>query len=197
LAQRTLWLSALILAAAWATAADETAWPPLVDIQGHRHHPLQEPDIRALVMITVMADCPIVNSYAPEYNRLMEDYRQRGVQIFLLQVDPHATLESLQEHARRYDLKLPVIHDADHAWVSRLGATRTPEATVLGPNGKVRYRGRIDDLYFDIGKRRAAATTRDLRDAIEAILDDRPIAHPRTTALGCYIPKLPNRGESP
>jgi peroxiredoxin len=194
--RRTVWLAAIVFAAG-AKAAGETAWPPLVDIQGQEHQPLQEKDLRAVVLITVIADCPIVNSYAPEYNRLRADYQDQGVRVFLLQVDPHATLASLQQHAQSYDLKLPVIHDADHAWVTRLGATRTPEATVLAPDGTVRYRGRIDDRYVDFGRRRAAATTRDLRNAVEAILDGRPVANPRSPAVGCYIPRLPNRGETP
>jgi len=194
--RQTVWLAVVFLAAG-AQAAGETTWPRLVDLEGQEHRPLQEAEVRAVVFITVMADCPIVNSYAPEYNRLREDYDKQGVQVFLLQVDPHATRESLRQHAKQYKLKLPVIHDAEHAWVQRLGATRTPEATVLTPDGKVQYRGRIDDRYVDFGRRRAAATTRDLRDALEAVLAGRPVIDSGQPAIGCYIPRLPNRGETP
>ena len=194
--RQAVWLAVVFLAAA-AQAAGEAAWPRLVDLEGQEHRPLQEADLRAAVFITVMADCPIVNSYAPEYNRLREEYGKQGVRVFLLQVDPHATRESLQQHAKQYKLKLPVIHDVDHAWVKRLGATRTPEATVLAPDGSVQYRGRIDDRYVDFGRRRAAATTRDLRNALEAVLAGRPVINSGQAAIGCYIPRLPNRGETP
>lgn len=200
--RHTAWLAAMVLAAAMvsaarAQAAGEATWPRLVDLEGQEHQPLQQPEVRAVVFITVMADCPIVNSYAPEYNRLREEYQEQGVQVFLLQVDPHATRQSLQQHAKQYNLKLPVIHDADHAWVKRLGATRTPEATLLTPDGEVYYRGRIDDRYVDFGRRRVAATTRDLRDAVEAVLAGRPVINSGQPAIGCYIPRLPNRGETP
>ncbi len=143
--RQAVWLAAVFLAAVGTQAADEMTWPRLVDLEGQEHRPLQEPELQAVVFITVMADCPIVNSYAPEYNRLWEEYGKQGVRVFLLQVDPHATRESLRQHAQQYNLQLPVIHDVDHAWVKRLGATRTPEATVLTPDGKVQYRGPIDD----------------------------------------------------
>lgn len=195
--RQAVWLAVLGLAVTAAQAAGETTWPRLVDLEGQEHRPLQQPDIRAVVFITAMADCPIVNSYAPEYNRLRDEYGEQGVEVFLLQADPHATRESLRQHAKQYNLQLPVIHDVDHAWVKRLGATRTPEATVLAPDGKVLYRGRIDDRYVDFGRRRVAATTRDLRDAVEAVLADRPVINSGQPAIGCYIPRLPKRGAMP
>ena len=54
----------------------------------------------------------------------------------------------------------------------------------------VAYRGRIDDLFEDLGKKRRKARTRDLRDALEAVLAGKAVVNPRTTAVGCYIPEL-------
>ena len=67
-------------------------------------------------------------------------------------------------------------------------ATATPEAAVLDRDGKVVYLGRIDDAYYGFGKRRSSATSQDLRDALDAVLDGKPVPHPRTTVLGCEIP---------
>jgi hypothetical protein len=53
--------------------------------------------------------------------------------------------------------------------------------------GKVVYRGRIDDRYVDLGLERPAATTHDLGDALEAVMTGKPVAHPTTQAVGCYI----------
>jgi hypothetical protein len=69
------------------------------------------------------------------------------------------------------------------------GATITPEAVVVA-NGKVVYRGRIDDRYVEIGVERAAPTTHDLADALTATLAGTPIARPITQAVGCFIADL-------
>jgi hypothetical protein len=61
---------------------------------------------------------------------------------------------------------------------------------VITPGG-LAYRGRIDDLYPELGKKRAAPTKRDLREALAAVLAGKPVPVPRTEAVGCSIPDLP------
>jgi hypothetical protein len=62
----------------------------------------------------------------------------------------------------------------------------TPEAAVYA-NGRVVYHGRIDDRYVDLGLERPAPTVHDLDDALTAVLAGRPVEHPVTQAVGCYI----------
>jgi hypothetical protein len=50
------------------------------------------------------------------------------------------------------------------------------------------YLGRIDDAYYGYGKRRASATSHDLRGALDAVLTGKPVPRARTTVLGCEIP---------
>ena len=64
----------------------------------------------------------------------------------------------------------------------------TPEAFLIDVRGDVLYRGRINDLYADYGKRRAAPRTHDLRDAIAALLEGREVDVAKTKPVGCYIP---------
>jgi hypothetical protein len=53
--------------------------------------------------------------------------------------------------------------------------------------GRVVYRGRIDDRYVDLGLERPAATTHDLADALAAVVAGKPVPHPNTQAVGCFI----------
>ena len=69
------------------------------------------------------------------------------------------------------------------------GALIIDPTFVSGKSG-VLYRGRIDDLYADLGKKRRQARTRDLRAALDAVLSGRAVKNPTTTAVGCYIPEL-------
>ena len=66
----------------------------------------------------------------------------------------------------------------------------TPEAAVIVGDGKIAYRGRIDNFYEKLGVGRRQVTRRDLRDALEAILKGQRVTVPRTKAVGCFMPDL-------
>lgn len=162
----------------------------LTDVAGEIHRPFDDPEVRAVALVFVVTDCPIANSYAPEFNRLSADYEARGVRLFLVQVDPDLTVERAREHARDYQQQTPVVLDLKHHWAQQTGVTTTPEVAVLSPAGELLYRGRIDDRYVKLGRRRANVTSHDLREALEAILEGRPVPVTRTVAVGCPLPHL-------
>ena len=163
----------------------------LVDIAGVTHHPFDDAEVKAIAFVFFIPDCPIANSYAPELNRLLTEYMPRGLRLFLIQVDPQTTIEEARTHARQYEIQAPVVMDKQHMWARKIGATVTPEAAVLSPKGVVLYRGRIDNRYVALGKRREHATAHDLRDALDAILTGNPISQSQFEAVGCPIPGLP------
>jgi hypothetical protein len=73
--------------------------------------------------------------------------------------------------------------------VKLAAATITPEAAVF-VDGRLVYRGRIDDRFVELGRERPAPTQRDLFDALTAIVAGKPAPHPKTQAVGCYISDL-------
>ena len=83
------------------------------------------------------------------------------------------------------------IFDTKHRMVSALGATRTPEAVLVDAEGKILYRGRINNRYPELGKARRVITEHDLRAALSEATSGKPVTVSRTTAIGCYIPTLP------
>jgi DNA-binding transcriptional LysR family regulator len=141
-------------------------------------------------MIFVLQDCPIANSYMPELNRLHESFQSRGIQLIVVETDPQITQQQAREHVEQFQIKLPVVIDTEHQWVKLAGAKKTPEAVVIAPTGEILYRGRIDDQYVGLGKRRMQVTSHDLETALEAILEGRPVPNARTEAIGCYIPEI-------
>jgi len=140
---------------------------------------------RAVVLLFIARDCPISNSYAPEIKRIMARYTPEGVAFTL--VYPDTSLAAAKEHAKGYGYTCPILLDPKHRLARRAGATVTPEAAVFAPNGKLLYRGRIDDLYFGLGQRRFTAATHDLREALDSVLSGKPVSTPRTKAIGCFI----------
>ena len=142
---------------------------------------------KAAVLVFIDAECPIANAYQPELRRLQEKFGKKGVRFVLIHADPETDVEKAQTHEKEYGITATVCIDKAHRWVKRTGATVTPEAVVLDATGKTIYKGRIDDRYADLGKKRPEPKVRDLDLALTALLAGQPVKVPKTKAVGCRI----------
>jgi hypothetical protein len=140
------------------------------------------------VLFFVASDCPISNGYAPEIQRICDDYRSKGVSCSLVYEDVSIDDAHVRAHREAYGYKnIATVIDGDRAIAGRAKATITPQAVIVGRGGTVKYRGRIDNQYAALGKPRRVVTAHDVRDALDAVLAGRPVAHPETEAFGCFI----------
>jgi hypothetical protein len=172
---------------ALAAPATQPSALAVLDDHGSLQHPLDLHNSAAAVIIFVGIDCPISNAYAPQINRLCEQYQAKKVAFFLVHCDADVTNEAAAKHAKDFGYTCPILMDRKHQLARQLGATITPEAAVVTHDGKVLYCGRIDDWFVSLGKQRKDPTTHELRDAIEAALAGKDLAVSRTTAIGCSI----------
>ncbi len=147
----------------------------------------------ATVLIFTRSDCPISNRYAPTVRSLHSTYQERGVDFFLIYINPRETSSSIRQHLEEYQYPCQGVYDPWHELVKMTGATVTPEAVVFDAERKIAYRGRIDDLYVSFGQARPAVTTHDLADALVAVLAGKTVAEPVTKAVGCSIGDLAPR----
>ena len=129
------------------------------------------------------------NAYAPEIKRICKDYEAKKVAAFIVHADPDVSAEVARTHAKAYALPCPVLLDPFHRLVEFTGVTTAPEVAVVSPEGKILYKGRIDDLFADFGKRRPEPTHRDLREALDSILAGKDVKTPITKAVGCPLPE--------
>jgi cytochrome oxidase Cu insertion factor (SCO1/SenC/PrrC family) len=142
------------------------------------------------VVLFMRTDCPISNQCAPEIRRLYDIYHARGVEFFLVYVDPSEPADAIRRHLLEFEYPCRGLRDPQHTLVAYCHATTTPEAVVFGKDHSVIYQGRVDDRYADLGRGRAEPTSHDLADAIEATIQGRPVANPRTKPVGCVIADL-------
>ncbi len=161
----------------------------LVNLSGERVDPLADAG-PASVFLFMRSDCPIANRYAPELRRLHESFSPRGVRFWLVYVDPQEEAGSIGRHAEEYQVPGEILRDSHHDLVRLTGARVTPEAAVFDAGGRLVYRGRIDDRYPDFGKARAQPNRRDLKLALESVLQGETVAEPETRAVGCFIADL-------
>ena len=134
------------------------------------------------MLIFILPDCPIGNSYMPELNRLHDGFTSRGVPMLLVHADRTTSGEQARTHTQEYHVKMPVILDRQHHWVKKTGVTIAPEVAVFSPLGELLYRGRINNQYAKLGQRRAVVTEHDLRDCLDAILAGQPSKNPVSAA---------------
>jgi peroxiredoxin len=145
---------------------------------------------KATVFIFVAIDCPNSNTYAPILAGMYPEYSARGVAFYNVYSDPAETADAVRKHDADYLVPFPALLDAHQTLARQTGARSTPEAVILGPEGQELYRGRVDDRFVDFGKTRFHPTQDDLAEALDAILQGKPVPHPVTKVLGCAIPGI-------
>ena len=157
----------------------------LRDTTGAMHRVGGPSQSAATVVVYLSATCPISRGYLPLLERLHHAAARRGVTVLAIQVDTDTDL------ATEFETSFPVISEpgnpASASLRSQLRPTHVPESFVIDSTGRLGYRGRIDDRYIDVGRRRAEVTSRDLARAIDRVLGGRSRQLVRTAPIGCVL----------
>jgi hypothetical protein len=135
----------------------------------------------------VRTDCPLTKRYAPELRRIATEFGRNGVSFWTVYVEKNADRRTVQSFQAEYQLPGTVVLDDRHQLADRAHATVSPEAAVFDSSGVLKYHGRIDDQWAEIGKGRPQAQSHDLENAISAVLSHKPVPQPATKAVGCSL----------
>jgi peroxiredoxin len=141
---------------------------------------------KATVLVFVNTTCPVASRYLPTLRTLEQGYREKGVQFIAVNAAEEDSLIAMATHAVKHEMEFPFVKDFGGACARALGVTRTPQSVVLDQDRRLCYRGRIDDQNR-LGGVRKEPTTRDLADALDAVLARRAVANPETVVDGCPI----------
>lgn len=160
-----------------------------LSIEGKSVDPIKASQGKIAVLIFVRTDCPISNRYAPTLQKLSADF-QANAKFWLVYPDKRTTPQQITEHLRQFHYSISALRDPAHSLAKFVSATITPEAAVFSAQGKLLYHGRIDNLYVDAGRARSAATTHELKDAIESAAFGKTRMTAFTPSVGCYISDL-------
>ncbi len=145
----------------------------------------------AIVVMFLCNHCPYVKAYLPRLVQLQGRFRRPGSDGACFtaicsndaQAYPEDNFEQMRQVAAQYKFNFPYLRDEDQSVARAYGAERTPEIFVLDREGICRYEGGVDDYYQDPDK----VTQQYLGDALESILQGRPVDRPQTYAIGCTI----------
>ncbi|QDV32715.1 redoxin family protein [Tautonia plasticadhaerens] len=164
--------------------------PGAVEVLGVDGRPmtLEAPEGGVLAIAFLWTPCPNSNQYSPTLNAIAGEFGTDRVRFVGLFVDADLTDAEVAAHAEEYALGFPIGRSGAVRLARELGVGTVPSAVVVDDAGRIRYRGRIDDQFFDLGRRRQVVRSHDLKDAIAALLGGEEVRAPRTEAIGCTLP---------
>ena len=139
--------------------------------------------------------CPVSRHYTLTLRNLHAQYASEELEFIGVFPNRLSTPTAIAAFQEKYMLPFSCIRDSAHTWVNRLGATVTPEVVVVDSSNAAIYRGRIDNTFARVGKRRRVVTARDLADVLNAICNNTPLTFRQTQAIGCFITPLQNTAQ--
>jgi peroxiredoxin len=154
----------------------------LPDVDGKEHSLSSLKGKNGTVLIFVAVQCPVSNAYNERMEKLAQDYKARGVNVIGINANSTESAGDIKAHAASNNLTFLILKDNGNKIADALGAQRTPEAYVLDASNKIVYRGRIDNA-----KNAASVTASELREALDAVLEGKPVAKSSVPAFGCSI----------
>lgn len=143
---------------------------------------------RAIGVIFMCNHCPYVHLYLNRLKELQTEFQDRGVTLIGINANdanqyPDDSFENMKTFAANNQLNFPYIRDVAQDVAESFGASRTPEVFLLDQDGRLRYKGLIDDNADDAG----AVQVSYLRSAIDQLLSDELLEPSSTDAIGCSI----------
>ncbi|MGF1589976.1 MAG: thioredoxin family protein [Pleurocapsa sp.] len=146
-------------------------------------------DRKALLLMFICQHCPFVKHVQLELAKIGHDYSQKPLGIVAISANdvanyPDDSPEKLKEMAQTLHFNFPVCYDESQEVSKSYTAACTPDFFLFDADGKLAYRGQLDDSRpsTDI-----PVTGKDLRQAIDAVLQDQAIDFEQKPSIGCNI----------
>jgi len=140
---------------------------------------------KAVVVMFIATKCPYSNGYNERMQKLYTDYKDKDVAVLAINSNNTEPVADMIEHAKKNGFTFPLLKDEGNVVADQYGAEFTPETFVLDANLVVRYHGRIDNSH-----KVSEANTRELRDAIDAVMAGKEVPKKETKAFGCTIKRV-------
>ena len=143
----------------------------------------------ALLVMFICNHCPFVKHVADELANLGRDYQARGAAVVAISSNdiaahPDDAPAKMLEEAHRRGYTFPYLFDETQQVAQAYAAACTPDFFLFDKDQKLVYRGQLDDSRPQSG---IPVTGRDLRAALDCVLDGKPVNPEQRASLGCNI----------
>ena len=144
---------------------------------------------QGLVVIFMCNHCPYVKHVAPELSRISKDYMPRGIGFVGISSNdsdayPDDGPVKMAEEAAIQGYTFPYLLDEDQSVAIAYNAACTPDIFLFDSDLKLVYRGQLDDSRPKTDK---PLTGKDLRAALDCLLNHQPVSAEQLPSIGCNI----------
>lgn len=153
---------------------------------------------KGLLVVFSCNTCPFVvgngeksEGWEGRYNGLQEAAAEAGISMVLVNSNEARregddSFRAMQKHAQLEEYTMPYVVDAGHQVADAFGATKTPHVYLFDAEGRLMYRGAIDDNVQTSKKVQETY----LLDAISEVGAGKKVSVAETPALGCSIKRV-------
>jgi thiol-disulfide isomerase/thioredoxin len=174
------------------SAAPDFALP---GVDGNVHRLSDYASSPILAVVFTCNHCPASELYEQRIERLYEDYRTRGVAVVAINPDnPDAVrdadlgytdvgdgLADMKTRVAHRHLDYPYLYDGEAQTTAKaFGVVAMPQIFVFDRDRRLQYEGRIDDNV-----REPLVKSREAGEAIDALVQGRPVRTAHTNVEGC------------
>lgn len=141
------------------------------------------------VVMFICNHCPYVIHVNPELVRIANDYREKGISFIAISSNdvenyPQDGPEKMKENAAAEGYPFPYLYDETQEVAKAYDAACTPDIYVFDKELNLYYRGRLDGSR---PKNDIPLTGKDLRAALDSLLNGEPIPERQIPSAGCNI----------
>lgn len=142
---------------------------------------------KAQVYFFLQPDCPLSQSHTKTLADLASDEKFKDFCFTAFFSGKLYEREEYEYFVLHYPTPYSIRLDPTLEMAHSLGATVVPEVFVLGANGKMLYRGAINDWAVREGAKRQSPDQHYLQNALNAIADGGKPKVAKTVAVGCIL----------
>lgn len=169
-----------------------TKAPNFVLMDTITNKPVSLKDIRGekgTVVMFICNHCPFVKHVNEEIVRLCNDYRVTGFGFVAISSNdienyPEDSPQKMWETARKHSYSFPYLFDEHQEVAKAYDAACTPDFYLFDHELKLIYRGQLDNSRPGNG---IPVNGRDLREALDNVLNNAPQRKDQKPSIGCNI----------
>ena len=144
---------------------------------------------QAYLVMFICNHCPFVIHVREELAHLGRDYLSQAVSIVAINSNditthPADSPEKMKQEAAAAGYQFPYVFDESQQVARAYRAACTPDFFLFDSDRKLVYRGQLDDSRPSNDK---PVTGSDLRAALDALLNGRPVPEVQKPSIGCNI----------
>lgn len=145
-------------------------------------------DKKILCIIFSCNHCPYVKAVEDRINQIAKDYSTKSFALVCINSNdentyPEDSFDGMKQRAAEKGFVFPYLRDDSQQAAHEYDAVCTPDIYVYDENRILKYRGRIDDSWKDETK----VTRKELRMAIDRLLEGKEIDFEQVPSMGCSI----------